>query len=252
LLRNTSKPQDGLVSIFLNRPISRSVSRFLVRIRLFPSEWTLLLTVFPIAGSVLLTRGDYFGFALGAIFFQVYSALDGCDGEIARAKYLDSEKGGKFDTFCDQAAGLLFAICLGIGLSRQPGIADSLGRFYLWEGITTALLVGISEWLLNRATADDGRDLGDMNTSLYPRYVRVIKGSGVLFLGGGVVKFFVQATKRDVQIFAFTLFALCGRPQWILHILATCAIAGLLLAVKALLTPTPDGGHAGGPPSKLL
>jgi len=60
---------------------------------------------------VFLVRGDYTGFLAGTALFQLINILDGCDGEIARAKYLDSERGRRLDAFCDFVANLIFVLC---------------------------------------------------------------------------------------------------------------------------------------------
>ena len=263
LLQNTGKSQDGLISRFVNRPISRRLTRFLVRFPLLPNQWTLMLTVIPLAGSILLLRGDYFGFALGAILFELQSVLDGCDGEIARLKYLESSAGQKLDGICDRFATLLYAVSLGIGLSYQPGIASWLRWFYPAEGLIAALLIGVGETLLSRTTIDKGLKKVTED-SLYPRYLKdnrgsfntgdqlklwMIKNSGMLRLGEGLTSFFGQATKRDVFNFGFMLLALCGLPHLILHILAICAGAIAVLAFRNLLTPALDASRAGRPPT---
>ncbi len=234
LMQNTGKSQDGFAARFINRPISRSVSRWLVRFPLLPNQWTLMVTAIPIAGSILLMRGDYLGFACGAVLFQLHSVLDGCDGEIARLKYLESEKGRRLDTICDRLVTLIFVISIGVGLSRQPGIPDTLRWLYLLEAAITALLIGVSEFVLMRAKADEGHGLGAIKDDLYPHYVRAIRNSGVLRLGAGVTSFFVEVTKRDTYIFGFMVLALCGRPTWILHILAVCACAMMLFTRRNL------------------
>ena len=71
--RNAGKPQDGFVSRHLNRPLSSRVSRLLAKLPVRPNQWTLLLMTIPIAGSFFLVRGDYFGFAFGAVLFELHS-----------------------------------------------------------------------------------------------------------------------------------------------------------------------------------
>jgi len=83
-----SKPQDGFVSRFLNRPISRRITSFLLKFPLHPNAWTISIFVLPVIASVFLARGDYVSVIIGAAVFQAFSILDGCDGEIARAKNL--------------------------------------------------------------------------------------------------------------------------------------------------------------------
>ena len=61
----------------------------------------------------------------GLIAFKFYSILDGCDGEIARAKYLESPRGRALDTWCDTVGNLLMVLSLGYGLSLRSRRARS-------------------------------------------------------------------------------------------------------------------------------
>src|SRR5437660_9976827 len=124
-----SKPQDGFVSRFLNRPISRRITSFLLKFPLHPNAWTISIFVLPVIASVFLARGDYVSVIIGAAVFQAFSILDGCDGEIARAKNLESKFGERLDYFCDFMASLLYVLALGLGLRRVT------------EGIICAVLI---------------------------------------------------------------------------------------------------------------
>jgi phosphatidylglycerophosphate synthase len=233
-LRRTSKSQDGIVSKFLNRPISRSITRLLLKFPIEPSAWTLIILIFPIAGALVLTRGSYWAFVIGTILYQIYSALDGCDGEIARAKYLESERGRQLDNWCDHAGNLLMVICSGIGLSRNHAIPDWWRTFYFVEGIVTAILLGVNEALLV-ALGSEAATKNPLEAALYPRHREMIRDSGILFLGEKFSWWLVQLTKRDVALFAFVILAIIARPQWILHLLSAFALISLTLAGKALI-----------------
>ena len=249
LLLSTSKSQDGIIARYVNRPISRAVTRLLLRLPITPNQWTLAVLAAPITGSLLLMRGDYLGAAIGAILFQVQSMLDGCDGELARAKYLETPLGSQLDGICDRLATMLLAVGIGVGLSRQPGLTNSLSWFYLLEGLFTALLIGVSETLLQRTTIEESLQEEEA-ANPYPTYVRgnqeifnpgdqlkvwAIKNSGMLFLGTHLTSLFVQLTKRDVFNLCFATFILCRRSQWVLHILAFIACGISLMALKSLL-----------------
>ena len=47
-LRGSGKSQDGLISRFLNRPISRAISRLLLKTSITPSAWTLAIFALPL------------------------------------------------------------------------------------------------------------------------------------------------------------------------------------------------------------
>ncbi len=226
------KPQDGIVSRYINRPISRSITRVLLKFPIRPTGWTLLILIFPIVGALALTRGTYWGFVIGTILYQIHSILDGCDGEIARAKNLQSERGRRIDNWCDHAGTLLMVICLGIGMFRNHAISDSWRTFYLVEGFTTAILLAANEIMLAGFNKEDGAESSAFDSALYPRHREMIRRSGIPFLGESVSSLLVQMTKRDVSLFAFMLLAILGYPQWIFHLLGVFAVISLALASK--------------------
>ena len=235
-IRDTGKTQDGFISRFLNRPISRAISRRLLKSSVTPNAWTLLILVLPIAGFVSLRRGDYLGFVSGAALFQIYSIVDGCDGEIARAKYLESDRGRRFDTLCDVLGSVLFAIGLGLGLYQL----GSHNWLYLGEGIFCALVIAVNEWFLRNPKIESDFTPGALTETLYVRHRALIQRSGLLFLGEKVVWWLFQLTKRDVAIFLFLLLAIAGRPQWILHLWIAVSTVSLLLALIARLSARAD------------
>jgi hypothetical protein len=145
-LRGNGKSQDGFVSRYLNRPISRVVTRLLLRFPTTPNAWTWLIFPIPIAASLILLHGTSWSFLWGLVLFQVFSVLDGCDGEIARAKFLESESGRWLDGFFDILSNILLVAGLGFGLSRQANLAGHSGWFYLIEGVTAAALIGTNDY----------------------------------------------------------------------------------------------------------
>src|SRR5215468_7931652 len=135
-----SKPQDGFVSRFFNRPISRRITSVLLKFPIHPSAWTISICVLPLIASVFLVRGDYVSIVIGAAIFQVFSILDGCDGEIARAKNLESKFGERLDNVCDFLGSLIYVLALGAGLHHSK------------EGVVCALLITANELVLRWGT----------------------------------------------------------------------------------------------------
>jgi len=148
-----SKPQDGFVSRFLNRPISSRITRLLVKFPIHPIAFTASIFVLPLVAGVFLLRGDYLSILMGAAVFQVFSILDGCDGEIARAKNLESKFGERLDSVCDFLGSLIYVLALGSGLHHFK------------EGVVCALLITANELLLRwgtrakRVASEDFHDL---------------------------------------------------------------------------------------------
>ena len=221
LLRHSGKSQDGIVSKFLNRPISRVITRFLLKLPITPNAWTILTFALAPVAFVFLVRGDYTGFLVGTALFQLINILDGCDGEIARAKYLDSERGRRLDTFCDFVANLIFVLCLGIGLFRQPSASVNVRFVYLVESLITFLIMaaGFGRFLTPLLARDTepvvSRRQEDFNLAEH-------------FVGRSLTAFIHQITQRDVIYFVFFLLAIAGRASWILHIFFVFSVITLL------------------------
>src|SRR4051812_13348821 len=112
-LRGSGKSQDGLVSRYLNRPISRRVTRLFLRFPTTPNGWTWSIFAIPLLALLILFQGTYWSFVCGLVLYQLFSVLDGCDGELARAKFLESERGRRLDAFCDVLSNILLVLGLG-------------------------------------------------------------------------------------------------------------------------------------------
>jgi CDP-L-myo-inositol myo-inositolphosphotransferase len=225
-----SKPQDGFVSRFLNRPISRRMTRFLLKFPIHPSAWTILIFVLPLIACVFFVRGDYISVVIGAAIFQAFSILDGCDGEIARARNLESKFGERLDHFCDFLASLLYVLALGLGLHRPS------------EGIVCAVLITANEWLLRAGKNEMSVASSTLNESFYARHHGMIGHSGLLNLGERFVWWLFQFTKRDMAVFAFLILASLGLADWILHLWMIVAGASLVLSgIAAIRSST---GHS--------
>jgi phosphatidylglycerophosphate synthase len=218
-----SKPQDGFVSRFLNRPISRRITSFLLKFPIHPSTWTISIFVLPLLASVFLVRGDYISVVIGAAIFQVFSILDGCDGEIARAKNLESRFGERLDYFCDFAASLLYVLTLGLGLHHSS------------EGIVCAVLITANELFLRVGKSKMAVGSSALHESFYARHRAMIGHSGLVNLGERFVWWLFQLTKRDMAILVFLMLALLGLADWILHLWTMVAGASLVLSAIAVI-----------------
>src|SRR6266508_3678535 len=225
-----SKPQDGFVSRFLNRPISRRITRFLLKFPIHPNAWTISIFALPLIASVFLLRGNYISIVIGAAIFQAFSILDGCDGEIARARNSESKFGERLDYFCDFVASLLYVLALGLGLHRST------------EGIVCAALITANEWLLRAGKSRTSVASSTLRESFYARHRGMIGHSGLLNLGERFVWWLFQLTKRDMAVLVFLMLALLGLADWILHLWMIVAGASLILsAIAAIRSGT---GHS--------
>ena len=226
-----SKPQDGFVSRFFNRPISRRITSVLLKFPIHPSTWTISIFVLPLIACVFLVRGNYVSIVIGAAIFQAFSILDGCDGEIARAKNLESKFGERLDYFCDFVASLLYVLALGLGLHRSS------------EGIVCAVLITANEVLLRAGKSQTAVAPSTLHKSFYARHRTMIGHSGLLNIGERFVWWLFQLTKRDMALVVFLMLALLGLAQWILHLWVTVAGVSLVLSASALIRASTARGE---------
>ena len=92
---------DGLVSNYINRPVSHQITKFTLHFwpNCNPNIISIISALTGIIGSILFCINFPF---LGGIFVQLSSIIDGSDGEVARANGRTSFFGGFFDSVMDR------------------------------------------------------------------------------------------------------------------------------------------------------
>ncbi len=188
LARLRDKPNDGPVSRYLSRPLSVRLSRYLVRLPITPNQISLLSFFGFSLAAVLFAMGGYPALAAGGVLAQLASIIDGCDGEVARLKFLESDYGGWFDAVLDRYADafLLF------GLTWHT-LAGSVDKWVLLIGF----LAIIGSFMLSY-TADK-----------YDRLMRPRFAAGKGWRMG-----------RDIRVFLVFLGALVNQPFGTLVVIA--------------------------------
>jgi CDP-L-myo-inositol myo-inositolphosphotransferase len=190
------KTRDGPVSRHLNRPVSRWLSRYLVRTTVTPNQISLFSWLLSCVAAGLMAVSGYPALAIGGVLAQLASIVDGCDGEVARLKRSQSEFGGWFDAVLDRYADavLLFGLmwhefaATGTSLSVVLGFAAIVGSF------------------LNSYTADKYDGL----------MAQRLRGASYFWLG------------RDVRVFVIFLGALLNLP------LVTLGVVALVMNVEVV------------------
>src|SRR5258708_37609891 len=84
-----------------DRKISGAISRVLLRTPVTPNQITLGVTLLGLGAGLLMASPGYTSKVFGAFLFLGTSILDGCDGEVARAKKMTSRLGGWLDFWGD-------------------------------------------------------------------------------------------------------------------------------------------------------
>jgi phosphatidylglycerophosphate synthase len=108
-----------------NRKIAAKLSAFLVRTPLTPNHVTTLSMGAGLWAGYILSHGTRGSMVLGAVFLQLAFILDNCDGDIARAKGLQSRFGMWYDFTADLIVDLALwsGLALGAVSLGVPGVA---------------------------------------------------------------------------------------------------------------------------------
>lgn len=115
LCKGLIKPTDGPVSKFLNRPISIRISKLLVRTKIKPDIISFLSFITCLLSALFFSLGDYFYIVIAGLLAQFSSIVDGCDGEVARLKFQQSDYGAWFDAVLDRYADALIILGMAYG-----------------------------------------------------------------------------------------------------------------------------------------
>jgi phosphatidylglycerophosphate synthase len=97
------KPQglDGLVSRYLNRPLSRPIARLLAPTPITPNQVTVISLLVAFGAGWLLVAGHN---VWAALAIHASSVIDGVDGDLARLTGRGSRFGAVFDAVLDRYA----------------------------------------------------------------------------------------------------------------------------------------------------
>ena len=134
---------DSYLAALLDRPISRPLTRLLLRTRLAPSHVTLLGVVIGLLGALGLATVSYWGRLLGALFLVASLVLDCVDGDMARARLAQDPAGARLDLIGDYLVNLAVFGALAVGLLREglpPG--GAWAALALVTGVGAAMAVG--------------------------------------------------------------------------------------------------------------
>ena len=95
--------------------VSTRISKYLVNTGISPNQMTLIGFLIALISAASFSFGVYIYVAMGGVLAQLASILDGCDGEIARLKFLQSSYGSWFDACLDRYADFLIILGMTYG-----------------------------------------------------------------------------------------------------------------------------------------
>ena len=117
------------------------MSEFLSDYPATPNQLTVFSALIGMLSGYFIAFGSITGLAISGTLFQLSSALDGVDGELARGKFSASNLGAWIDTAGDNLVYITFIAGLAIGYSRYAASSELwFASYVLPIGIITLTL----------------------------------------------------------------------------------------------------------------
>jgi len=202
LLGASGKPTDGWVSRHLNRKISRPISFLFLSFRLRAWHASLVNLIIGLGSAVCIALTGYWTLVMAGALFQLASAFDGVDGEMARATLTESPRGAWIDTSIDNVTYLACLVGLAIGWGREGFGAVGLALACALVLGTVGLLFILFRFV--REHAPDGSFVW-VDRSI----ARAAETSGTLLLR--LVRLLFLGLRRDFFAALFFLVSFAGR-----------------------------------------
>ena len=157
LLQSLIKDTEGFMSRHVERRISLALTRRLVGTSITPNAMTLVSLAVGLLGAPFFLSVDPLWQVTGSLLFLTHSILDGCDGELARLKFLESPAGARLDFWGDNLVHVAVFACMAIGWSVAAGAAWPLLLGALAVTGTAAAAVLVSRRSAAAPTASTAR-----------------------------------------------------------------------------------------------
>jgi phosphatidylglycerophosphate synthase len=193
------KPTDGIFAR-TNRRISIPISRQLIKFPITPNMVSIFTLGVGFASGLFFAYGGYWNAVCGALLCLFASILDGCDGEVARLKFQESDFGCWLETVCDYLFYLVLFVGMTIGLWRSSGTKTYLvwGALLLFGAMASFVAVG---WERHRLASGRPEQL----LRIWQAHAESRSSNPFLYLGRHVE----FMARRCFFPYAILLFALC-------------------------------------------
>lgn len=169
LLDGLVKSNESFMSRHFERRLSLALTRRLVRTGVTPNTMTLGSVAVGLAGAAFFVSAEAPLQLAGALLVLAHSILDGCDGEIARLKFLESRTGAVLDFWGDNVVHVAVFACMAAGwsLEAEAGWPLLLGALAVAGTLGSATLASRS--FIDREPLPPASALGRLTTALSGR-----------------------------------------------------------------------------------
>jgi len=211
LLQSLIKRREGFMSRHFERKISLAITRRLAPTRVTPNAMTLVSLALGLIGAPFFLSSEPQYQLAGALLFLTHSILDGCDGELARLKFMESPRGAILDFWGDNAVHVAVFACMAVGLGLATGAAWPL----LAGALTVVATVG-SAAIASRQTM---RDTALTDDATWPaRLAEAFSHRDFIYLvvvlsAFGKAYWFLMLASVGTPIFFLLLLWVSARPR---------------------------------------
>jgi len=237
-MESFAKDTDGFFARHFDRKISGAISRQLLKTPVTPNQITVFVTGLGLGAGWLMSQPGYTPKVEGAFLFLLTSILDGCDGEIARAKKMTSKLGGWLDLWGDNVVHVAVFYGLGIGLFRDTGseVYLTLGKFAVFGTIVSASLASYQTYLKARVPSPQpspdmhvGRGRSEATGEGQSLFTSVIGDASRVHYSSWRLRLtsLADALARRDFIYGVVFLAILGHLEWFLW---PCAIGANVYA----------------------
>jgi phosphatidylglycerophosphate synthase len=214
----SSKPVKTFFGWLFFRRISLPLSLRLARTRVRPSWITATGLALGLAGAGLLATGNRVLIVVGAVLAMVAKLLDAMDGEVARAKHLDTATGYVLDGLADRMRDTALIVGAGVGAlnSGSPSaLAWTIGAVVGYLGFFYVSAAAPSHWREVRQPSD----LDEKH---------MFRLSAKIRLGAG-----------DTLAVLVLVAAIMNKPLWIVVAVAITGPVAIALKLRSMLLLRP-------------
>jgi len=226
----------GFVARRFNKPLSIWFTRHvLCRSPITPNQITLFAAALGVIGCALMATGAYGWVVLGLAFEHLQSVLDGCDGELARVRFQQSQLGAWLDTFVDDVLNVLMTVAAGVGVWRASG-----SRVALACGLAGGAMLVLSNLIIMRDMRRQKASGDLMDMVWWFSGGRKLGASTATQGQPGLGTFLFQLGRRDAAIFVWLLFGLVHQLVLVLVMADIIALSWFVASVVQLVVrPAP-------------
>ncbi len=195
MLKNLSKPADGILSKTFNRKISTFITRFLVKTPVTPNMISFFIPLLAIVTFFILSKGSQMSFILGGILIQFLSIIDGCDGEVSRLKFQKSVFGAWLDPILDRYVDMFLIAGMAYGYWNATG-----NDLVLFMAVMVIFADVLQDYMSAKFFIITGRKIRSSLDFPFKRDVRMLVLAIGAVTGQVLIAFFVFAFLVNVKV----------------------------------------------------